>query len=116
MDSKDEYITRLANNVSKLSSKTKQEVEQHIRRFLDAENMLLCRDTTQDAVVPEPEVRNRSIPTLDMYYVEFNGHVYLADKKNRVYICNKENPVEIGYIRETENERELVRYEGCQEL
>ena len=115
MDSKDEYVTQLSKSVSKISNKTAQEVESHIRAFLESQHMLLCKDTTQEKQ-EEVEVRNRSIPALDMYYVEFNGHVYLADKKNRVYTCNKDNPVEIGYIRETEDERVLVKYEGCEEL
>jgi hypothetical protein len=114
MESKDEYITQLSRSVVKISNKTAQEIEEHIRKFLESENMLLCKDTTQ-AKPAEPEPRNRNIPSIEMYYVEFNGHVYLADKKNRVYTCNKENPVEIGYIRETEEERLLVKYEGCEQ-
>jgi hypothetical protein len=116
MESKDEYITQLSKSVTKISNKTIQEIEQHIRKFLESENMLICKDTTEVKPQEQEQPRNRNIPSLEMYYVEFNGHVYLADKKNRVFTCNKDNPVEIGYIRETEEERVLVKYEGYEHL
>ena len=114
MDSKDEYITQMCRSILKISNKNIKEIETHIRKFMDDNYMILCKDTTQEKQ-PTPEVRNRNIPVMDMYYVEFGGHVYLADKKNRVYTCNKINPVEIGHIQENEHERILVKYPNCQQ-
>lgn len=114
MDAKPEYIRNLASFLTRknASMEDNELISSHIEEFLSKNRMMLCRQTGFE----EKKNEHKNTPCVEMFYEEFNGHVYLMDRKNRVFTANKENPVEIGYVEEKDGERKLVKYEQFNHL
>lgn len=114
MDSKPEYVNNISSffysNRNKMS--TEKEFQDMFQEFIKENHIVICRKTE----FVDKKMVNKHVPSIDMFYTELNGHVYLLDKKNRVYTANKFNPLEIGYVEEKENERVLVKYEKYKDM
>lgn len=110
MDSKEIYITKLSKHISNIYKLDNVELEEKIRKFMLDNYYMLCREIS--TFNESEETKKPTSKTVDMYCIEFNGHIYFADKRNRIYTANKNNPIEIGYIQDTETSRILVKYEG----
>jgi hypothetical protein len=109
MDSKAEYVNNVASffysNKNKMT--TQKDFEDMFNKYITDNHFIICRKSG----IVDKKNENKNTPCVDMFYTEFNGQVYLLDKKNRVYTANKSNPLEIGYVEEKGNERTLVKYE-----
>ena len=110
MDSKDVYIKNLSKYVSDKYNIDYDDLEKNIRKFMMDNYYMLCKEISDNNIIEEPKKTNTN--SIEMYCIEFNGHIYFADKRNRVYTANKENPIEIGYIKDTEESRILIKYNG----
>jgi len=114
MDSKPEYVNIIAEffYVNKNKMTSEKDFYEKFQEYVDENEIVICRKT--GSANKKPATRN--VACIDMFYAEFNGHVYLLDKKKRVFTANKLNPIEIGYVEEKDNERVLVKYDEYKDM
>jgi hypothetical protein len=134
MNSKPEYINLLAKLLKeKCNLNEPIDMLNHmIQNTLEHENIILCKSEKESNITNRNNIHNplenytrdndddiveesRRIEKEEMFYTTIQGHVYLMNKNNMVFTCNKENPIEIGKL-DSINGKHIIKYhEGMEQ-